>query len=486
MIPYAILAGQIQLSAEALPPENMPLADRSWETVCEFRILELAPEWFTFRLAVQDGSSVYDLSEDRTKRPERFVLSFFCREGGLYHPVILYCGAEITDILNEGMEPDEAGIRYRVNVNSQEYRSRAEVLSKEYLRYISLKMEEDDAGLSQELTGYPAEQEKEYPLSFKQQKREWFSGDAQGWGNGSESCCKPGVELGIELDQPTWYRLFSELPFLQFLDAYWKKSGLGKHPVKKMEVSALYIGNQYCPHLFPQKEELFGLLEKAGKERLRAVLMFSWVQEQDMIKIEEILDRLSNWCSGHRCRLELVINDWGMAWLLRQKSYSCFDLTLGVLLAKQRRDSRMSYKTGIDPYRKELGLGPLQTDFYRKYLKEHFGFSRVSVQSCGYEPSLKALQGSLDVTLHFPFYQMNTSQYCPLLACIRYGDRGKQEPVRQCRQECLEQSFLYPKLLSMTGRYNTLFGVDKSIIIDNKALQRYLEQGVDRIVAGFL
>ena len=43
------------------------------------------------------------------------------------------------------------------------------------------------------------------------------------------------------------------------------------------------------------------------------------------------------------CKIELVINDWGMAGLIRKKYPNQFLLTLGCLLSKQRRDTRMNY-----------------------------------------------------------------------------------------------------------------------------------------------
>ena len=85
-------------------------------------------------------------------------------------------------------------------------------------------------------------------------------------------------------------------------------------------------------------------------------------------------------------------------------------------------------------------------------------------------------------SLHLPFFQTNTSQYCTLYAVCRYGDRGKQKLPENCPNYCDKKVFLYPKHLKMVGRYNSLFGYDEKILWDEKQLRDYLEQGIDRIV----
>ena len=53
---------------------------------------------------------------------------------------------------------------------------------------------------------------------------------------------------------------------------------------------------------------------------------------------------------------------------------------------------------------------------------------------------------------------------------------------KNCPRYCNKKVFLYPKHLKMVGRYNSLFGYDEKILWDEKKLQDYLEQGIDRIV----
>ena len=60
---------------------------------------------------------------------------------------------------------------------------------------------------------------------------------------------------------------------------------------------------------------------------------------------------------------------------------------------------------------------------------------------------------------------------------------GENKSCRKtARNYCEQKVFLYPKHLKMVGRYNSLFGYDGKILWDEKQLQDYLEQGIDRIV----
>ena len=72
---------------------------------------------------------------------------------------------------------------------------------------------------------------------------------------------------------------------------------------------------------------------------------------------------------------------------------------------------------------------------------------------------------------------MNTSGWCPLLAMLYRGSRGRQKAVDYCHCECMTYAFEYPDFLCMTGRYNSIFGYNDSIRIE--------KEGV-RLVAGFL
>ena len=97
------------------------------------------------------------------------------------------------------------------------------------------------------------------------------------------------------------------------------------------------------------------------------------------------MTRLNQWCEQQKTsgaekkRLEVVVNDWGLARLVRRTKHliPC----LGTLLNKRKKDPRMSYKMGDKTL---LEQNNLNAGFYRTYLEESFGISSYEWESCGW------------------------------------------------------------------------------------------------------
>lgn len=498
MIPFAILAGKLRTKAGEK----------------EIRILELSSEYFTFRLLTKQAKQYVQLLTEAGQQ-STIELSFFQFKEKQYHELTLECE---KDIIKIEMLPEEETalfleLRVTVTDKNKEYAECAEQLNREYMNYVYLKLEETDAELSQALTGYPAEKEQIYSENLKKQRAVWDGIDAGRHMNThnhinahnymnthddmDESACLSGMptkqdthifSLGIELDNPAWYQAYLTYPLDEFFTLYWDSSNIPlNHPLRTQKPQFLYVGNAYCPHLFPTEKQLYVLLEKTLKEHLCPVLVFAPVEEKDIQHIEKRIDQLAVWCTRNKIKIELVLNDWGMAGILRNKYPDQFYLTLGCLLSKQRRDTRINYiNRNLSKESEVFGQEPLQTPFYQNYLREHFHITRVSLQSCGYQQMLSTFDSGnssdngIGVTFHFPFFQMNTSGWCPLLATLQRGDRAKQTAVDSCNCPCMDYAFEYPDFLHMTGRYNSIFGYDNSIINELPHIE-----GI-RFVAGFL
>ncbi len=470
MIPFAILAGKLRTKAGEK----------------EIRILELSPKYFTFRLLAKQAKQ-YVQSLTEAGQQGTIELSFFQLKEKCYHELILDCETDVQKIEVLGDEATDLFLEVRVTITdkNKEYTDCAEQLNRDYMNYVYLKLEGTDAELSEALTGYPAEKEQIYSENLTKQRAVWDHMDERD--HIQDEHFPLSLSLGIELDNPAWYQAYLIYSLDEFLTLYWDSSNIPTDSLLRIQKPQfLYIGNAYCPHLFPKEDQLYGLLEKTLKEHLCPVLVFAPVEEKDILKIEKIIDQLAIWCTRNKIKIELVLNDWGMAGILRNKYPDQFSLTLGCLLSKQRRDTRINYINRNSSKESELfGQGPLQTPFYQKYLREQFHITRVSLQSCGYQQMLSLFNSSLSdsgigVTLHFPFFQMNTSGWCPLLATLKQGDRARQTVVDSCNCPCINYAFEYPDFLHMIGRYNSIFGYDNSIINELPHAE-----GI-RLVAGFL
>ena len=370
---------------------------------------------------------------------------------------------------------------YTFATDQEDYRNAVQRLALQYSQYIRWKMEDDDAALAEEMTGYPAEQDAFHLESLEEQKKVWFSDIGKetftALQNGFAESGQPGqpVELALELDRPEWYKAYLSMESAAFFDAYFRRNQIPDPSI--FHPDRLYIGNAFCPHLAPTEEKLFALMDKACRESFAVTLVFPFLLEENLSETQARLQHLARWCEQENKTIEIVVNDWGTAHLAAQ--FPVFSLCLGVLLNKRKKDPRMTYKLGDRTLFKQNSV---HAAFYREYLKEEFRMERYEWESFGDTDTGKFPEGKN--SLHLPFYQTNTSQYCPLYAACTKGSRGAQTPVRECSGFCEKQAFLYPEHLRMVGRYNSLFGVDLDVW---KRMEEMLElRGVDRVVVNLL
>ena len=402
-------------------------------------------------------------------------LAFYDQKTAAYQRILLRDATFLKE------KEEDFDVVYTFATEQDDYRNAVQRLALQYGQYIRWKMEDDDAALAEEMTGYPAEQDAFHLESLEEQKKVWFSDIGKetftALQNGFAESGQPGqsVELALELDRPEWYKAYLSMESAAFFDAYFRRNQIPDPPL--FHPDRLYIGNAFCPHLAPPEEELFALMDKACRESFAITLTFPFLLEENLTETQARLQHLARWCEQKNKTIEIVVNDWGTAHLAAQ--LPVFSLCLGVLLNKRKKDPRMAYKLGN---RTLFEQNSVHAAVYREYLKEEFRMERYEWESCGDTSTSKFLEGKN--SLRLPFYQTNTSQYCPLYAACTEGSRGAQVPIRECPKFCERQAFLYPEHLRMVGRYNSLFGVDLTVLKRTGAMLEL--RGVDRVVVNLL
>ncbi len=427
----------------------------------EIRITKLAEEGFCFRTV-----------SEIPRLQEKLRLCFYDLNQNRYQEIPV-----TPDAWRQMEARTEFFTSYAVAVQQEDYRRAVRTLLGQYDRYIRLKLEEDDSGMAEQLTGYPAKADEVFAESFQEQLTEWFGSKTNGMQDGcgkdeydgrkeqieTRTEKKPAEpEFALELDHPHVYTQFLNQRLDDFLTAYQARYPAFQNWMRGRKTDRIYIGNAFCHLLFPEKELLFALLEKANRESLQVTLTFSYVREYQIQETEELLQKLQQWCEKQKTKLEVEINDWAMADMLKgalPDLVPCF----GRMLNKRKKDPRMTYKKGS---RECLRENSLNAEFYQEYLSQEFGIQRLEWESCGYEQKFPdpAAKMKVENHLHLPFYQTNTSQYCTLYAGSAYGDRSVQHLLTSCDKRCEWQAYLYPQHLEMVGRYNSLFGRDHEIL----------------------
>lgn len=352
-----------------------------------------------------------------------------------------------------------------IEITHREYERLVKRSIREYQDYIIEKSQSLENEFSKSLVGYPSDLDDIIALDFSSQKALWFAT--------IEKVKLPKeAELAIEIDSPHKYSRFLALDFPKYLEEYWKEAGL----IIEGEIRRVYIGNAFCPNLFPEDECLFRLLEKAKEQQLKITLVTPFLKELQKERWVQCMKKVISTAREWKVHLEVEINDYGMLALL-ENDWEVVTPILGVLLNKRRKDSRMMYKNHVEDYKKWLGETGLHTKEMETFLRKH-GIVRYE-----YEVGSGAVtiaQGRHSI--HLPWYQTNTSSYCPLKAKVETGDRGKQYPAIKCDFLCEEMVFLYPNHLKLVEKYNSLFGLSLESLKEKEMLHQYVQQGIDRIV----
>jgi len=314
-----------------------------------------------------------------------------------------------------------------------------------YARYLEIKSEEGAAAYAAHVSGYPEEADEIFPESLARWRRECFSHLAA-LPQIPNSC-----SLAVELNCPELRQLYLRLPLDEFMAAYAERRGIPSGWLPARLPDRLYIGNAYCRHLFPDEEELRAIAAKARREGLQISLVTAELRSRSTALAERQL------AFAAEMNAELIANDWGM--LERAcGQLAPGQLVLGTQLNRRRKDPRMAYKLGTEGRESLLARNNLNDPGWFAFLHS-LGIERFEFESCGL--AMEIPEGSH--SLHFPFYQTNTSLWCPLRALCLHGDRGMQADAQQCPHFCENNALLYPAHLKMLGRWNSLLALDEGI-----------------------
>lgn len=425
----------------------------------EVRILKISPEKLTMRLS------------EEVDKIDCIRVMFYIFDECRYEEVI------IKDYNIIEKRKDDFCLVYEFSIESQEYLYNVRNILKNYSKYIRLKAFGDENEFSKEMVGYPAELDYEFFEYYLEQKKEWMS--ELNYSDWNENVVD-SIELAVTLDNDILYKEYMDKDIKDFKKWYLKENFAETHKLFQKDIDRLYIGNEFCHNLFPEVNLLKNMMQKAKEEELHITLCFTYMRDNYIEKVKDVMDKIYNWCSDNNTKIEIVVNDFGMLELVQGKT-DYFRLSLGILLNKRKKDPRYIYKRGFMENYELVAENSLNSSIFREFLKD-CKIERYEYENCGYRISVAEGCHSL----HIPFYQTNTSQYCPLYAMCTTMDRGNQKLAFNCPKYCRDYVFAYPKHLKMVGRYNSLFAFDDTLLKDPKELEYYTNNGIERIVLNFI
>ena len=312
--------------------------------------------------------------------------------------------------------------------------------------------------------------------NFAEQRRAWFAPKPIDSDQARFSKLLDNAEVSFSICTPDGYQRALKNGCSSAFRQALEEVDLTSHGLFTATPTRVYVGNEFCNHLFPHIEQLFAILKNAQKEGLRQTVITPLLMEHTIEATELLLHRLEAFSREHDSPVELVVNDWGMLDMLKRCAPS-LEPTLGKLLNKRKKDPRAEWYWGHERHEKDLERNSLNSPWYRRFLAE------LGIERFEFEPG--PLRGSIPGpghTLHFPYYYTNSSVFCMLYAEVTEFYAGRQRLVRSCPRYCTDFCYLYPDHLKLVGKGNTLFGFDDQVLVDPRSLENYVAQGIDRLV----
>ncbi len=254
-----------------------------------------------------------------------------------------------------------------------------------------------------------------------------------------------------------------------------KKLNMDNIGLFKKEINHVYIGSDYCSNLFPNDKLLIRLINQAYDENLSMTICYPPLVQMRLEQVKESLRIIDEFCQRENTTVELAINDWGMLQLLKEENLNSFDLILGRLLNKRKKDPRMEHRMGYKKYKEWFGINNLCSEPFRK-ITDTYQISRYEFETTQFINEIP----TGNHTLHFPFYQTNTASNCLIYANCKNKSALQQEYPENCPHYCSEFYFSFPKHLDVIGKNNSLFGFDKKIFKDQEIIDEYIKRGIDR------
>lgn len=224
-------------------------------------------------------------------------------------------------------------------------------------------------------------------------------------------------------------------------------------------VNRIYVGSEYCWRLLPSKADISFYLYTLLKHHIEITFVTPVVFMKEYGFIRDILSYINNLARNRNKKIEVVVNDWGMLWLI-SKTFNFIEPVLGRLMSKIKRDPRflLSQDKNFSKVIKTLRQSSMTVKNYRKFLLS-LGVRRAEFDwpEQGLEMNFSRL--GIKASLYFPHIFITSGRRC-LSSLISKPLWQKCIIEPGCSKECRRQGFY----MSCADTSNYLFRDDNNFI----------------------
>lgn len=184
----------------------------------------------------------------------------------------------------------------------------------------------------------------------------------------------------------------------------------------------LYFGSEFCEHLLPGKRILLAGIDLARQHQLRFTLLTPIASPQVLRDLHNLLPLLPP-------SSEVIVNDWGVARLLRER-FPALKACAGRILCRMIKDPRLGGTEWAAQCNPAIASSHFQAILGR------LGLARLEMDVPIFASEATFANAPLPVGIHLPYAYVAKGRSCrPGSMSITGPERFA--PGRKCKKECL-------------------------------------------------
>jgi hypothetical protein len=208
-------------------------------------------------------------------------------------------------------------------------------------------------------------------------------------------------------------------------------------PDHETGLDRLYVGDEFCPHRLPGREELLALCRWAQHYHLAVTLLTPFMTDGELQRCLPLVELINH----EHPECDVVVNDWGGLRAFRDQ-FPDVRLSAGRVFNKAFKDprgmrpmERSASSVGMDEVWRYSAFG--QPEFRR--LARDFGVTRLERDLLPYETNVESDSPGFATSIYFPWGYVTTGRVC-WISSFGGKARDRYVPLRTCSKPCQDFS----------------------------------------------
>ena len=238
------------------------------------------------------------------------------------------------------------------------------------------------------------------------------------------------VHIRSIINDEQFERLFTHLKGFYDSDLF-SKTNLEKHT--SLNVTRLYVGDEFCPHRLPILKKLKEFSRFALEKQLSLTMLTPPMSDREIARHSNLFEYLND----NHDNKEVVANDIGVILYLKKK-FPLLRLAAGRLLNKAFKDPRLMDAEGLSAHSKEAEILLNECTFDNEALQKMMtglNVRRLEQDLLPYGDSTIQTISGICTSLYFPFGAITSGRIC-WISTFDQPEKFWFMPIDKCSRPC--------------------------------------------------